>query len=159
MHPSFCLLGAMIAIGPLSRLLQIPNKKPLVILFCTDFWDDPLLENSTPHVTLTRAAVRHGTRIPCEIPITLVSLDPLHPFAQTCQILVVNLKGCAARSTSPIEIGTAVELRGLPTGTVTAKVVTCISFGEYEKIWLLGMELHTPGNVWGIEPVPGDWAG
>jgi hypothetical protein len=36
----------------------------------------------------------------------------------------------------------AVELQGLPTRPVTAQVVTCFSLGQYEKIWLLGMELH-----------------
>ena len=139
------------------RLLRIPNKELSVTLLRTDFWDDPFLENSTPSLPLNRTEARRGTRIPCEIPVTLVNLDPLHPFSESCQILLVNLKGCAARSTRPVEIGAAVELQGLPTRTVTAQVVTCISLGEYEKIWLLGMELHNPGNVWGIEPVPEDW--
>ena len=121
------------------------------------FWDDPLLENSTPSLTLNRTQARRSTRIPCEIPVALVNLDPLHPFSESCQILLVNLNGCAARATRRVEIGTAVELRGLPTRLVTAQVVTCFSLGEYEKIWLLGMELHNPGNVWGIERVPDDW--
>ena len=123
----------------------------------THFWDDPLLENSTPSLPLNRTHGRCGTRIPCEIPITLVNLDPLHPFSEPCQILLVNLNGCAARATRPVEIGTAVELQGLPTRPITAQVVTCFSLGESEKIWLLGMELHNPGNVWGIERVPDDW--
>jgi hypothetical protein len=138
-------------------LLRIPNKRLSVTLLCTDFWDDRFLENSPPSLALNRTRARRGTRIPCEIPVTLVNLDALHPFSEFCQILVVNLNGCSARSNHPVEIGTAVELRGLPTRTVTAQVVTCFSLGEYEKIWLLGMELHNPGNVWGIEPVPEDW--
>lgn len=125
--------------------------------FRSDFWDDLFLQDSTPNPTLHRTVARRGTRIPCEIPVTLVNLDPLNPFSESCKILVVNLNGCAARSTRPVKIGTAVELQGLPTRTVTAKVVTCFSLGEYEKIWLLGMELHSPGNVWGMEHVPEDW--
>jgi hypothetical protein len=123
----------------------------------TDFWDDMFLQNSTPSLTTHRTEARRGTRIPCEIPVTLVNLDSLQPFSASCQILLVNLKGCAARSTRPVTIGTAVQLQGLPTRTVTAQVVTCFSLGEYEKIWLLGLELDSPGNVWGIEPVPEDW--
>ena len=106
---------------------------------------------------LNKTGARGSTRIPCDIPVTLVSLDPFHPFSESCQILLVNLKGCAARSSRPVQLGTAVELHGLPTCSVTAQVVTCISLGEHEKIWLLGMELHSPGNVWGIETVPEYW--
>jgi len=137
-----------------SGLLRISNKKPSVTLLPTDFWDDPFLENPTSSLTFNKTEVRRGTRIRCEISVTLVNLDPLHPFSQSCQILLVNLNGCAARCTRAVEIGAAVELQGLPTRTVTARIVTCFSLGEYEKIWLLGMELHSPGNVWGIEHVP-----
>ena len=115
------------------------------------------MENSIPTNALNGNGARRGTRIPCEIPVTLVNQDPLDPFSESCQILLVNLNGCAARSSRPVKIGTAVELQGLPTLTVTAQVVTCISFGAYEKIWLLGIQLHNPGNVWGIKHVPEDW--
>lgn len=51
-----------------------------------------------------------------------------------------------------------VELRGLPSeANVIGRIVNCISLGEHEKIWLLGVELDKPGNVWGIETVPADW--
>ena len=104
------------------------------------------------------AIKRFGTRIPCEIPATLMSLDPLHPFSESCQIILVNLGGCAARFPAAVEIGTSVRLRGLPTTTdVTGRVVNCISLGKHEKLWLLGIALDVPGNIWGIETVPRDW--
>lgn len=115
------------------------------------------MENSPPTFTVQGTGGRRGTRIPCEIPVTLVNQDPLHPFSESCLILLVNLNGCAVRSTRPVKIGTAVELRGLPALTVTAEVVTCISFGAREKLWLLGIQLQSPGNVWGIKHVPEDW--
>jgi hypothetical protein len=40
---------------------------------------------------------------------------------------------------------------------VTGRVVNCISFGEYAKLWLLGLMLDEPGNVWGIQTPPEDW--
>jgi len=50
-------------------------------------------------------------------------------------------------------------LEGLPTGTtVTARVVNCIRIGEYQKFWLLGLALDEPGNVWGVQTPPADWA-
>ena len=55
----------------------------------------------------------------------------------------------------PLEIGAAVQLEGLPAGTqVTARVVNCIPIGEYEKLWLLGLALDEPGNVWGVQTPP-----
>jgi hypothetical protein len=46
--------------------------------------------------------------------------------------------GCAARIGHPLEIGTAVRIEGLPTKSVTCRVVNCISLGKDEKLWLLG---------------------
>jgi hypothetical protein len=104
-------------------------------------------------------AVRRGTRIPCEIPITLTSLDPIHPFSEPCLAILVNPQGCAVRLRRPLEIGAAVRLEGLPVRTnITARVVNSISLGEYEKFWLLGLALDEPGNVWGIKTPPEDWA-
>ena len=105
-----------------------------------------------------KGAVRAGTRIPCEIPITLTSVDPAHPFSEPCLIILVNPLGCAARFRRPLEIGAAVQLEGLPAETrATARVVNCILIGEFEKQWLLGLALDEPGNVWGIQSPPEDW--
>jgi hypothetical protein len=49
-------------------------------------------------------------------------------------------------------------MEGLPgNGNVTAQVVNCISLGQYEKFWLIGLALDQPGNVWGITTPPDDW--
>jgi hypothetical protein len=139
-------------------LLRIPNNGPAVTLLRARFWDDSLLENSTPSVTLNNTGARGGTRIPCEIPATLIGLDLLHPLSEACQVILVNLRGCAVRFSRPVARGTAVSLEGLPTATnVRAQVVHCISLGQHEKLWILGLALDEPGNVWGIETVPEDW--
>jgi hypothetical protein len=36
---------------------------------------------------------RSGTRIPCQIPAKLISLDPTRPFADSCLVILVNLRG------------------------------------------------------------------
>jgi len=90
--------------------------------------------------------------------MTLRSLDAAGPFSGPCTAFLVNPQGCAARFGRPLEIGAAVQLEGLPVGrTVTAQVVNCISPGEYEKFWILGLALDEPSNVWGIEIPPEDW--
>jgi hypothetical protein len=103
---------------------------------------------------------RGGTRIPCEIPVTLTSPNPCAPFSQPCCVILANLRGCAVRSPAPLPVGTAVNLEGLPSqAAVQAKVVHCISLGEFEKLWLVGLALNESNNVWGIDPVPEDWRG
>ena len=105
-----------------------------------------------------KTGVRRGTRIPCEIPITLTSLGPAQPFSDQCLVILVNPQGCAVRFGRPLEIGATVRLQGLRAGmNVTARVVNCISMGKYEKLWLLGLALDEPGNVWGIQSPPDDW--
>lgn len=101
---------------------------------------------------------RCGTRIPCAISTTLRSLDPFHPFSEPCLVVLINPQGCAVRVRRPVGVGAAVELEGLPARTrAAARVVNCISLGEYEKLWLLGLALTDPGNVWGISKPPEDW--
>jgi hypothetical protein len=59
-----------------------------------------------------------------------------------------------------VEVGISVKVEVLPTAAkVSARVVNCISLGEHEKLWLLGLALDEAGNVWGIETVPEDWLG
>lgn len=105
-----------------------------------------------------KAGLRRGTRIPCEIPVTLTALDPSQPFLGGCLVILVNPQGCAARFGHPLEIGATVRLEGLPSSkNVTARVVNCILLGKFEKLWLLGLALDEPGNVWGIQSPPDDW--
>ena len=108
--------------------------------------------------SLYNTARRGGTRVPCEIPVILTCLDPVYPLSEPCQIVLVNLLGCAASFRRAVSIGTAVSLEGLPAPTnITGRVVNCISLGEHEKLWLLGLALDEPGNVWGISVPPEDW--
>jgi hypothetical protein len=75
-----------------------------------------------------------------------------------CLIIIANPQGCGLKLTRPLEIGTRVQIQGLvTTRNVIARVVNCISLGQYEKFWFLGLALHEPENVWGIQNPPEDW--
>ena len=100
---------------------------------------------------------RSGTRINCEISIRLGLLDSIHSPSEPCLIILVNPLGCAARTNRPLEVGTRVRLEGLPVREVTARVVNCISVAGSGNLWLLGLALDEPGNVWGITTPPEDW--
>jgi hypothetical protein len=118
--------------------------------------DEP--PNASMRSAPSKSHVRSGTRISCEIRISLTSLDLAHSCSEPCLTVLVNPQGCAARFGRPLEVGAAVRLEGLPTGTnVTARVVNCIPVGEYGKFWLLGLALDEPGNVWGVQTPPKDW--
>jgi hypothetical protein len=101
------------------------EQKLAVILLRTDFWDDLFLQNATPSLAHKRECAT-ALESPAKIPVTLVNLDLLHPFSESCQILLINPKACAARSTRAFEIGPAVELQGAPTRTVIAKIVKSV---------------------------------
>jgi hypothetical protein len=77
--------------------------------------------------------------------------------AEQCTVILVNLQGCAARFNRPLGIGTSVRLEGLPRGCADARVVNCISVEKGGKLWLLGLALDEPENVWGIDTPPDDW--
>jgi hypothetical protein len=101
---------------------------------------------------------RNGTRVSCDIRAKLDILSSLDPPSAPCQIIVINPQGCGIRFNRPLEIGTRVQLQGLPANrNVIARVVNCISFGQYEKFCFIGLALDEPGNVWGIEKPPEDW--
>lgn len=106
-----------------------------------------------------KMAKRRGTRIPCDISAILTTLVPDHSLSESCQILLINPQGCVVRYRYPLKIGTIVQLAfGLPRSTkVVARVVNCISMGQHENFWLLGLALEEPGNVWGVPNPPLDW--
>lgn len=79
---------------------------------------------------------RLGTRVSCEIPLTLMSLDAAHPSSAPRKAILVNLQGCAAQFGFPLKIGTAVQLDDLPEARkVYARVVNCFWPGEFAKFW------------------------
>jgi hypothetical protein len=72
-------------------------------------------------------------------------------------VILVNPQGCAARFNRPLEVGTTVRLEGLPRGGAHARVVNCISVEKGGNLWLLGLALDEPQNLWGIDTPPHDW--
>lgn len=81
----------------------------------------------------------------------------MHVPSEPCVIILANPQGCAVRFNRPVEIGVGVWLEGLQVRGVTARVVNCISIAGPPDLWLLGLRLDEPGNVWGITSPPQDW--
>jgi hypothetical protein len=107
---------------------------------------------------LTPKANRRSTRLRVEIPVSVTSLDRMHPFAEKCVAIVVSCQGCGIRSSSALAIGTPILLSDLPAGgSVTARVASCLPLGNEGTHFLIGAALYTHGNVWGIANPPEDW--
>lgn len=78
--------------------------------------------------------VRSGTRIPCNIPITLTSLNATQWFSEPGVVILANPQGCAVRCRRPVEVGTAVLLDGLPRAKMAAtRVVNSIQLGRFRN--------------------------
>jgi hypothetical protein len=56
--------------------------------------------------------VRGGTRIPCNIPVTLTSVDGIRWFSEQGVIVLANPQGCAVRVGRSLDVGTAVLFEG-----------------------------------------------
>lgn len=103
-------------------------------------------------------AIRRSTRLPLEVPIRVASRDPDLNFSEECTTTLVNAHGCGLITQHPLPRGLSVELEILRSGRRnTARVADVVSLGGDPETWLLGMELDTPGNFWGIEYAPSDW--
>ncbi len=100
--------------------------------------------------------LRGGTRVPCNIPVQITNVNGIHWFSEQGVVILANPLGCAVRFRCPVQDGTTVLLEGLPSvGMATARVVNCISLDN--NLWVLGLALDKPGNVWGTPSPPEDW--
>jgi hypothetical protein len=107
---------------------------------------------------LTPKTTRRSTRLRVEIPVDVISLDRMRPFAESCMVLVVSAQGCGFRTSRPLQLKTPIMLSALPGGgSVTAHVASCLPLGTDGKYFLIGASLYTHGNVWSIANPPEDW--
>jgi len=103
-------------------------------------------------------AIRRSTRLPLEVPILVTSLDPALEFSEECTTTLVNAHGCGLITQRGLPRDLPVRLEIVRSGRqTTARVADVVALGGDPETWLLGMELDTPGNFWGIEYAPSDW--
>jgi hypothetical protein len=104
-------------------------------------------------------AIRRSTRLPLEVPVQVTSLSPQFSFSERCYTTLVNAHGCGLISPRALEMNLPVRLEIISAKRhTTAKVSEVVPLGGEPETWLIGLELHTPGNFWGIEYAPSDWA-
>jgi hypothetical protein len=101
---------------------------------------------------------RRGTRVRVEIAVRVNTLPPASPFSEDTHTIMVNPLGCGVQLSRSLPIQTPVLLGGLPGGvSVNARVANCLPLGAGGKVFLVGLALEKPGNVWGLQTPPADW--
>ncbi len=106
----------------------------------------------------TQHAIRRSTRLPLEVPVLVTSLDPAQPFSEPGNTTLVNAHGCGLIVPRALAPGIPVRLEiASAKRRTTAHVSEVVPLGGDPETWLVGLELDTPGNFWGIDYAPSDW--
>ncbi|MBI3484981.1 MAG: hypothetical protein HY012_07505 [Acidobacteria bacterium] len=110
------------------------------------------------------AGKRRSTRIVQAIPVTVAGVDALgQPFRERTSTLIVNCHGFKYQSKHYVLKGTSLELEVLhpeadkPARKVRGQVTFVQRPRTAKELFQVGVEMDTPGNVWGIAFPPDDW--
>lgn len=110
------------------------------------------------------AGKRRSTRIVQAIPVTVTGVDALgQPFRERTSTLIVNCHGFKYQSKHYVLKGTWLELEVLhpkadePARKVRGQVTFVQRPRTAKELFQVGVEMDTPGNVWGIAFPPDDW--
>jgi hypothetical protein len=104
-----------------------------------------------------KSSTRRSTRLPLQIPVVVTSLDPTSSFRKECTTEIVSAHGCAVIVPERLKDGTPVTMQLVSNGTSKkGRVVLAVPLLESVS-WLLGVELDSPGNFWGVRDPPADW--
>jgi hypothetical protein len=115
-------------------------------------WPKMPVHNNSSH------PMRKSTRIEREIRLLMTSLDPGRRVCEECHTVSFNAHGCGAWSQERIRPGTRVLL-DLLTEEPSAKgiVIDVVPLDSSGDQWLIGIELETAGNFWGLSDTPLNW--
>ncbi len=117
---------------------------------------------STPRNSVA-AASRRSTRIEKSVPLIVLGQNRMgEPFMERTVSLCLNMHGCRYPSRHDYGVGTwvtlqVVELMKDKPATVRAIVRSVHPPASLRELPQIGVELETPGNVWGIALPPADW--
>ena len=111
------------------------------------------------------AATRRSTRIEKSVPLIVLGQNQFgEPFMERTTSITVSNHGCRYPSRHDYGVGTSVTLQlvgsivgGEKPQTVRAMVRSVHPPASLRELQQVGVELETPGNVWGVVPAPTDW--
>ncbi|HWW50756.1 MAG TPA: hypothetical protein VN044_03380, partial [Verrucomicrobiae bacterium] len=110
------------------------------------------------------AQKRRSTRIAQAVPVTVIGVDALgQPFKERTTTVTVNCHGCKYQSRHYVPKDSAVTLEiarldtSLAPRVVVGRVVWVQRPRTVRELFQIGLELETPGDVWGMAFPPEDW--
>src|SRR5271165_308240 len=111
------------------------------------------------------ADLRRSSRVERPVPLLVVATNRRgETFQEKTSAVAVNLHGCRYSSRHDYAPEGWVTLQvtgtdGADSSTVRARVRSVVSAQTPREVCQVGVELETPGNVWGIPAPPDDWHG
>jgi hypothetical protein len=109
------------------------------------------------------ADLRRTSRIERSVTLLILGTNRRgESFQEKTYTLAVNLHGCRYPSRHDYAPASSVSLQvtgtdGTHSPVLRARVCSVISTRTPRELFQVGIELETPGNVWGISPPPLDW--
>jgi len=119
-------------------------------------------ETQTPP-TSREADLRRSSRIDHSVPLVVLATNRRgETFQERTSALAVNLHGCRYSSRHDYVADGWVTLQvtgtdGAASRAVRARVRSVHAPQSNRELCQVGVELETPGNVWGVPVPPGDW--
>ncbi len=107
--------------------------------------------------------LRRSSRVEHNVPLLVVATNQRgETFKERTSAVAVNLHGCRYSSRHDYAPETMVTLQvtgtdGASSSLVRARVRSVLSAQTSRELCQVGVELETPGNVWGIPAPPDDW--
>lgn len=107
-----------------------------------------------------RANRRRSTRLDYETPVVLSGRDARgQPFHEETVTLIVNFHGAKVRTTHQVLVGMLVTVESVKTGQSAKAVCVNVYEAPSGQTWHgIALQLVQPGNIWGVEDPPADWA-
>jgi hypothetical protein len=110
------------------------------------------------------AKKRRSSRIVQSVPIIVEGTSALgHPFRERTSTVIINCHGCKYLSKHFVEEGNWVTLEivqpepAAEPRRVRAQVNWTYRPRSVQELFQIGVELETPGNIWGVAFPPEDW--
>jgi hypothetical protein len=109
--------------------------------------------------------LRRSSRVERQIPLLIAGHDGVgQEFLEQTAAVSLNLHGCRYASRHECQVGSWITLQLIeavlgakPSTMVRAQVKSVHPPLNPRDLFHVGVELETPGNIWGISPTPLDW--
>ncbi|MGB7847919.1 MAG: hypothetical protein WBL63_20070 [Candidatus Acidiferrum sp.] len=141
---------------------EFPNIPVVLDQPSKPHWGIPMTTSPNPRLP-READLRRSSRLERPVPLVVLGTNRRgESFQEKTSAITVNLHGCRYSSRHDFAPEDWVVLQvagtdGVNSPTLRARVCSVLSPRTSRELCQVGVELETPGNVWGIPAPPEDW--